>query len=85
MTTDDLTFIDALKRERPMRRARKHWIDDASGRREWRDRGPWIWIGEAGRDYTNNCADTPWIRLDNGNRLTLCREDYLADDWEVMS
>jgi hypothetical protein len=64
-----VTFLDALKSERPMRRTSTFGSP------------PWLTIGEkqSGGGWRH-----PWLRLDTGEEVTLTRFDYLAEDWEVM-
>jgi hypothetical protein len=79
-----MTFLDALRANRPIRRTKRHTsIDTIDGKHEWFITGPWIWIGNIPRPPGEYDGD-PWLRLDTGARVTLTREDYLAEDWEPM-
>lgn len=65
-----MTFLEALKSGRPMRR--KH---------STRGHGPYVVLGDTmvyGEHYN------PWLRIDTGKEITLARWDYEADDWEIM-
>lgn len=69
-----MTFLDAVRANRPMRRR----IGTSSG--------PWIAQGALCReDRPHPGFGEPWVRTDTGDQLTLSREDYLADDWEIRS
>jgi hypothetical protein len=64
-----LTFIEALKSGRPMRRP-------------WRTAlSPWLFLG------TEPSVSGPaprWRSIADGSTASLDREDYLAENWQVM-
>jgi hypothetical protein len=64
-----VTFIEALKTGRPMRRKSTVFAP------------PWLTLGhEKQFGY-----DVPrWRHIDTGEAIGLHSWDYLADDWEVM-
>jgi len=63
-----MTFIEALKTGRPMRRK---WFDSD---------GPWLYLG-GGSVYPNTPC---WRRIDTGEIVGLHSYDYIANDWQVM-
>lgn len=69
-----MTFLDAIRTKRPMRRRKDGWLT-----------GPWIRQKVLSRD-TKPSPDfaEPWVRMDKGTQLTLSCEDYTASDWEVQ-
>ncbi len=65
-----MTLIEAIQADRPMRR--RHDNTDAT---------KWIFLGiatDAGIGWNQ------WRNIATGAPLRLNREDYLAEDWEVM-
>lgn len=67
-----MTFIEALKSGRPMRRKSGTGIFTR----------PWVYLGE---DTTSSIDNRPvWRRIDTGELIGLHSYDYAADDWEVM-
>lgn len=67
-----MTFIEALKTGRPMRRK--------SMSASWN--GPWLVLGY---DGPNETVGTPrWREMDSGKAIGLRRYEYTAEDWEVM-
>ena len=70
-----MSFLEALRARRPMRRRR---LPDGLT-------GPWIsQVLLPREDRPQSHFAEPWVRADTGAHLTLSREDYLADDWEVQ-
>ena len=65
-----MTFIEALKSGRPMRRP---WHTGQS---------PWLHLGEDSARFGQTIPG--WRRIDTGERTGLARWDYAATDWEVM-
>ncbi len=63
-----MTFLEALKTGRPMRR------DNYSHDR------PWLYLGEE----TGWPATPCWRQIHDGARVGLHTFDYQATDWEVM-
>jgi hypothetical protein len=71
LTTDGLTFRDAIATRLPMRRSsfESSMLQSASSHD-----GCWIkFVG----------GQRPWVRVSNGVPFALTREDLLARDWEV--
>lgn len=68
-----MTFLEALKTGRPIRRNR--------GCSAAYITGPWIILGER---WVLGQRRDPWLRIDTGEEITLASWDYLADDWAVM-
>lgn len=63
-----MTFIEALKTGRPIRR-------------KWSNvNGPWLHLGEA----PGAISRPQWRRIDTGDAVGLARHEYLAEDWEAM-
>jgi hypothetical protein len=65
-----LTFLEALKSGRPMRRMSQ--LNSGS---------PWLFLGTAS---SAPLASPTWRRIDTGETAALARWDYTAGDWEVM-
>lgn len=64
-----MTFIEALKSGRPMRRLSTMYT------------APWLYLGE--RDHFPK--HPVWRRIDTGEQVGLNWYDYEAKDWEVMA
>lgn len=80
-TKPRMTFLEALKTGRPMRR------DDTNYEK------PWLFLGYEHTlplgtfeiiTSTVTTSGHRWRDIQNGNPTGLSKEDYLADDWEVM-
>ena len=69
-TRKGLTFTEALKSGRPIRRSPPG--------RSVPEVGPWLFLGVA--DYASGC----WRNIQTGAVVGLHKADYLATDWEVM-
>jgi hypothetical protein len=76
-------FLTALRSGRPMRR-KTHVTNGPSGMpaemmAKLND-SAWIHL----LLVVEKRGDQPWISLIDGGRVTVMRDDYLADDWEIM-
>lgn len=65
-----MTFIEALKTGRPMRRQNTVL-----------NRSPWLYLGEM--DFYPRRP--VWREIETGKEVGLHRFEYEASDWEVMS
>jgi hypothetical protein len=65
-----MTFLEALKTARPMRRSS-----------QWSYAPQWLHLGHDGGVIEKRPV---WRRIDTGSAIGLSYPDYLADDWEVM-
>ncbi len=66
-----MTFIDALKTGRPMRR--KSPVTTYSY--------PWLYLGKSDKTpYSRAC----WREVETGQLAGLSSSEYIAEDWEVM-
>ena len=77
-----MTFLDALATGLPMRRRAEMELDSVKQTAELcgADLAGWLYL----KHYSEAQGLSPWMILDNGVPVTLMRDDYEADDWEVM-
>ena len=82
-----MTFLEALKTGKPMRR--KSQVIKTTGY----DHLGWRWLGRTHSPLGLGTAIvssyvapsmTAWLLMDTGAPCPMERADYLADDWEVM-
>lgn len=71
MYGENMTFLEALKSGRPIRRP---WTLAES---------PWLYLGEDSNGLGRTIAC--WRQIKDGKRIGLFRWDYEADNWEVMA
>lgn len=67
-----MTFLEALKTRRPMRRTSDFSCDP-----------PWLHLGNSCSGLTGR-SKPQWRRIDTGAEVGLHIWDYEADDWEVL-